>query len=454
MNVVEREQGVGLVELAPELVHKVALSGYLTFNDVTALSKTCRRMKNIFVDDGYGRDIHYALKGVMENMEAKRWRAARYATKRRWFRREGVREESVWKEVAGVVLGKNRMDLAKAEDLEGWENVMLEALTLPGGGRGCLETWSLMYFDLKDTMSLLHVAASVGSEKVLDWALERGADAEVRNKVRNETPLFFACKAMCKAGSVGAVRTLVESGADVMALNKHRRSVLHVACHSGDVGVLRYLLGLGVLDVEEGGAQGKSPLAAACRAGHLDVVKVLVEEGGADVDVDGRIPRGPLFWACWSGNTEVVELLVNLGAGSGVGKDEGVWVAGMVSAAQKGHVDVVRMLIAMGVGAEGVGEGEDTALCCACRAGKVEVVKVLVEEGGADVNRVGKDERTPVFLASIWGREDVVRVLLELGANVGIPDAWGGVPEDLARMRGHVGVVEAFEEWRRAGEEK
>ncbi len=88
MNVVEsseHEQGVGLVEMAPELVHKVALSGWLTFEDVTALSQTCRRMKNIFVDDAYGRDIHYALKGVLENVRAKRWRSARFAVRRKWF---------------------------------------------------------------------------------------------------------------------------------------------------------------------------------------------------------------------------------------------------------------------------------------------------------------------------------------------------------------------------------
>ena len=33
----------------------------------------------------YGRDIHYALKGVVENVGGKRWRAARSAVKRKWF---------------------------------------------------------------------------------------------------------------------------------------------------------------------------------------------------------------------------------------------------------------------------------------------------------------------------------------------------------------------------------
>ena len=43
----DMNEGVWLVELATEVMHKVALSGWLEFEDVEALSKTCKRMKNI-----------------------------------------------------------------------------------------------------------------------------------------------------------------------------------------------------------------------------------------------------------------------------------------------------------------------------------------------------------------------------------------------------------------------
>ena len=102
----ERGEDVLLVELATELVHKVALSGWLEFEDVKALAMTCKRMKSIFVDDDYGRDIHYALKGVVENVRGKRWRSARFAVKRKWFVDWREKEESVWREVAKTVLAE------------------------------------------------------------------------------------------------------------------------------------------------------------------------------------------------------------------------------------------------------------------------------------------------------------------------------------------------------------
>merc|ERR1711991_690021 len=115
--------------MATEVVHKVALEGWLEFEDVEALSQTCCRMKSIFVDDDYGRDIHYALKGVVENVREKRWRAARFAVRRRWFVGRREKEKRVWRGLAKVVVEKGKIELANEEELVGWENVMLAALS-------------------------------------------------------------------------------------------------------------------------------------------------------------------------------------------------------------------------------------------------------------------------------------------------------------------------------------
>ena len=442
MNVVEsveHEQGVGLVNLAPELMHKVALSGWLTFNDVTALSKTCRRMKNIFVDDDYGRDIHYALKGVMENVRRKRWRSARFAVRRKWFV-EGEEEEdegSVWREVARVVASK-KMVLDNEEDLAGWENVVLAALSLPGAS-GWEEMWT-MYSTAKTF--LVNVAAEVGSEKVIDWVLERGGDLEGRDSL-GATPLWYACRGGC----LRMVRKLVEErGADVMTKDRNSVSVLTAASWKGHADVTAYLLGLGVLDVAAEGCGRSSSLCTACRGNHTEVIKLLVE-AGADVDVEGMELYGSLFIACQNGNAEIVRLLVEAGSGSGAAKDGGVWVRGLAEAAVAGHVDVVRVLLDAGVVVGGVNQVGDTVLDRAVLNGSVDVVRMLVREGGADVNRVGRMGWTPLIRASWEGREDVVRVLLELGADAGVRDGGGETALDVARRRGKDGVVGVLEAW-------
>ena len=69
----------GLVTLAPELVHKVALSGWLSVGEVVV------GWPSILVWDGYGRDLHMALQGVVENVKRRRWRSVKYAVNRRWY---------------------------------------------------------------------------------------------------------------------------------------------------------------------------------------------------------------------------------------------------------------------------------------------------------------------------------------------------------------------------------
>ena len=348
----------------------------------------------------------------------------------------------MWKEVAEVVLDGRRFDKVDAIDRKGWESVLLAALSLLPEASACLDLWWHSVFGYKTATSLLHIAARVGSERVAEWVLERGGNLELRNAV-GATPLLVACT----AERVEMVRMLVERGGDVKTCDKSGRSVLFSASRSGDAKVVAYLLGLGVLDVDE---DGESPLCAACTGGYLDVVKVLVEEGGAGVDVEGRSLKGPLYRACQSGNVDIVRLLVDAGSGSEAGKDGGVWVRGLIIAAAKGYVDVLQMLLEMGVGMEGVDTDGNTALCCASRGAHLDVVKILVGVEGVDVNKPGDWGLMPLHLACEEGALDVVEVLLEAGADVAARDGAGRTPLDVARTLGMERIVEVLEEWGRS----
>ena len=314
----EGGEGFGLVGLATELIHLVALSGWLRFEDVCALALSCKRMNTVFVDDEYGRNIHHALLGVMKNVRTKRWVSAMYAVRRKWFVGGEEEEESVWRKVAEVVVGDGKIDVSAVEDLKGWENVILVTLSLPGV-TGCLEVWDYMHHTLLFKISLLHIGATVGSERVVDWVMERGGDLlEVRNGW-GQTPLWRACV----TGHLGVAKKLVESGADVMVKDDNLESVLHAACQSGDVDVARYLLGLGVLDVEGRDEMGWTPLGSSCLLGHLDVVKLLVEEGEVDVNEYDEDGWTPLFWACREGKEDVVRYLLTAGADVGITDGDG-----------------------------------------------------------------------------------------------------------------------------------
>ena len=385
-----QSRGEGLVGLAPELVHRVALGGWLGVEDVAALGQTCRRMAETLVWDGYGRDLHMALRGVMVNVRGGRWSSARYAVNRRWLRGEDGEEDTLWRRVGEAVVGEEKVELPDEKGLAGWENVLMEALAFAGPGSLCLESWMSRKSGIPET-SLLHIAAAVGSVRTVDWVLERGGSTEVLDFV-DATPLWVACQ----KGNLGVVKQLVEAGADAGVKDVEFQGLLHAVCEGGDADVARYLLDLDAIDVEAEDVDDVRSVSEACFHGHLDLVKVLVEEGGAGVDVMGEEEFGPLVMACRGGQVDVVEYLVERGAGSGVGKDEsgGVWIEGLVGASENGHLDVVRLLLGLGVDVDGADRYGNVAVVSAWTRGCGGVVDVLLEWGaqGLELSVEEKEE--------------------------------------------------------------
>ena len=65
-------------------------------------------------------------------------------------------------------------------------------------------------------------------------------------------------------------------------------------------------------------------------------------------------------------------------------------------AAQKGHVDVVKVLIQNGADVNAVEEYKETALHTAALNGHVDVAKVLIQNG-ADVNAVNQEDKFTIL---------------------------------------------------------
>ena len=131
-------------------------------------------MASILAWDECGKDVHSALRGVMKNVKVGRWKAAMYALKRGWFALGGGGEKSVWRKVVEVVvLGECRLE--NEEEVEGWEDVVLAAVSLPGAA-GCLNSWSMSCLDTNIPMSLLHAAVAVGRVKMVTRVVEQGGE--------------------------------------------------------------------------------------------------------------------------------------------------------------------------------------------------------------------------------------------------------------------------------------
>ena len=88
------------------------------------------------------------------------------------------------------------------------------------------------------------------------------------------------------------VRTLVELGSALDAVNKYQLGTVHVAARSGHTDCVRALVALGAT-VDARTYYGETPLHLAAVGGYVDVVRELVSSG-ADLhicDKDGQKPE-------------------------------------------------------------------------------------------------------------------------------------------------------------------
>lgn len=134
-------------------------------------------------------------------------------------------------------------------------------------------------------------------------------------------------------------------------------------------------------------------------------------------------PRDSLHHALMSaaqcGHDEVVRLLASALGGVDTPYLEGL--TALMVAAQEGHVGAVQELLNAGADVTCVEKSGRTALMIGCSMGQVDVVEVLLG-AGAHVDGAGMDGVTPLMLAVAGEHVGVVEVLLKAGANVDLAD--------------------------------
>ncbi|MDH6355626.1 ankyrin repeat protein [Dysgonomonas sp. PH5-45] len=164
--------------------------------------------------------------------------------------------------------------------------------------------------------------------------------------------------------------------------NKHFTPIVYAAAYSGNTDLVKYLVGKGA-DLKAHSSNNETALHRAAWRGDLAMVKLLVEYG-ADLNIVYNANGGlsPLCCAAESGNIEVVKYLIEKGANVNyTNKDSGA--SPLRSAAYKAHYDIFLLLAQKQPAAYNWQE----ALFYGLIGGNPDIVKYIVEEKGADVNK-------------------------------------------------------------------
>ncbi|KAK8702084.1 hypothetical protein V6N13_020454 [Hibiscus sabdariffa] len=189
-------------------------------------------------------------------------------------------------------------------------------------------------------INALHAAALCGQTDVLKYLVgELKLDVNVRDD-RGNTPLICATAQKHFSSAV----YLIDSGANLNALNNHGCTALHFAAAAGPKKLLKVLISRGadvdakpaaVTPLQFAAAEGKSdcvklntisdddicPLMLATKVS-MECVKLLLK-AGADPNISSTGLR-PLHLAAYKGDTEIIKCLLTAGADPNVPNDVGL----------------------------------------------------------------------------------------------------------------------------------
>lgn len=244
----------------------------------------------------------------------------------------------------------------------------------------------------------------------------------------------YVLEAAVRAGCVESLK-LVLQGKSIPKDKPHY--LLHKAAEHGHLEMVEFLLN-GGLSVNSFLPCGDTPLHLASYKGHLDVVKLLIRRG-AKVNVENNEGLTPLYNSM---ATEAAWDIFNflLESGAKVTADQHL----MHRAADRGHLEIVRVLFTKGVKVNSKDRNKVTPFHMAACDGNVEMLKLMLQSG-ADINIKDGSNFTPLLYAASYDQVDAIYYLAkECGAKMTIKTESGNLPLAHAVAKGNIRSVAAL----------
>ena len=283
-----------------------------------------------------------------------------------------------------------------------------------------------------DKNTLLHIACTVGQPAIVQYLLDKGANIESFNTI-GSTPLGLACTGECK----DVVIQILNKRKD-LANKKDKRNFtpLHYACWAGKLEIVKLLVKDYNAHINMHSQSGKRPIDLAkkenhtnivkylqqvekmqishlcntCRKGHLSTVKHYIDELKYSVNTSDNELNTLLHIACAADQPEIVRYLLDKDASLETYNVIGSTTLGLACTGK--YKDIVRQILNKRKDLINKMDMRNFApLHYACWAGKLGIVKLLVETYDADINTRSKLGTKPIDLAKSKNHTSVVNYL-------------------------------------------
>lgn len=280
---------------------------------------------------------------------------------------------------------------------------------------GSLETMQILYenaayhsVSASEYTQAVALAASRGYSLVVQYLLDRGANIESR----------MCQQALVQAaenGHLSTVQILLTAGVSPDSQYKSRlfyeeKSCLLTAVDEGHVNIARLLLAFGA--DPNAGCREESALNTTIGKDNEELFDLLIEHGASTAGVPIKVAR-----------YDTLALSVHY-------------------AASFGRPRILRKLLETGLGADDtfIPDGW-TALFHAAKAGHEEILRTLINDYGADVNRRANKGTVAIHTAAYHNRDRCVEVFLDAGVDLNVRDHAGRTSLHWAAQEGSIDAV-------------
>jgi ankyrin repeat protein len=251
-----------------------------------------------------------------------------------------------------------------------------------------------------------------------DWGavralLEQGAEVDA-TLVDGSTALHWAVQ----FDELETARLLTEAGANVAASNRAGATPLRLAAINGSAPMIELLLEAGVDPNAPLTEHGDTPLMMAARTGTPAAIEILLAHGADIAAAETWGGTTALMWAIGEHHEPAATLLIERGAPV----DARSHVVPQRPAGARGVEGTVPIAFDPEQAPLPYINGGFTPLHFAAREGQIGAVRALLA-AGADVDAIAADGKNVLGLAIYNGHYELASLLIEAGADVNQPDA-------------------------------
>ncbi|KAL3083736.1 hypothetical protein niasHS_008433 [Heterodera schachtii] len=259
--------------------------------------------------------------------------------------------------------------------------------------------------------------------KLVEIMLENGQNpnehgAFMRDEMEQTiAPLHFAAQ----KGNLELCKLLVAKGAKVSQRTKDKRGImcLHIACGNGHLPIVKFLLESVGVDIERTDSNGDTALMCALLENNLDIGHYLIARG-ARTDRTNKFGISPLHYFVKKGDFALCKFLVDNGANvnQNTTDDSDFHFTPLHIACVGGHLQIAKLLVGEGkANIESTDSNGDTALMGALVQNNLDIGHYLISRG-ARTDHMNKFGMAPLHYFVKKGDFALCKFLVDNGANV------------------------------------